>query len=347
MNTRREFLTQVAAAGALVAASPLPNAASGTSFVQTVLGPIDASKLGFTLTHEHLGGWTPDFQAKWPKSAGGRAGYVQQAVEKLNGIRDAGVETIIDLSTYDVGRDVRFLQEVSTKSGIHVVACTGQHMFPPESVLTRNLDEFAAVFRKEIEEGIDGTNVRAGVIKIATRSNEISAFEDRALRAAARVSKLTGVAIQTHTHARLRAGEKQADIFESEGVDYSRVSLGHSDDSGELDYLIGLCKRGFMLDMDHINYGLAPDAALPWRTRADNIRRLIDAGFARQLMLSHDSMFSTSLLPPDARDPRETRNPDGMLFNTRKLIPYLIEIGVAKSAIRAMTIENPQRFLGR
>lgn len=347
MKTRREFLAQVIAAGALAASAPLTAAAPVENVVQSVLGPLDAAKLGFTLTHEHLGGWTPEFQAKWPRGRGDRAAYVAKAVDKLKTIRAAGVDTVVDLSTYDVGRDVRFMKEVSVRSGMQIVACTGQHLFPPESMRARTLEEIAEFFRKEIEAGIDGTGVRAGVIKVATRSNEISAFEDKVLRAAARVSKATGVPIQTHTHARLRAGEEQAGIFESEGVDAARVALGHSDDSGELDYLIGLCKRGYTLDMDHMNYGLAPDAALPWQKRADNIKRLIDAGFTRQLLFSQDSEFSSSLLPPQARDPRERRNPDGMLFNIRKLIPYLLEIGVSKSVIRTITVANPRRFLVR
>ena len=232
------------------------------------------------------------------------------------------------------------------KSGMHIVACTGQHLFPPDPMLARTVEQIAELFRREIEAGIDGTDVRAGVIN-ATRSNEISAFEDKVLRAAARVSKVTGVAIQTHTHARLRAGEKQADILESEGVSAARVAFGHSDDSGDMDYLIGLCRRGYTLDMDHMNFGLAADATLPWQKRADNIKRLIDAGFTQQLLFSQDSAFSSSLLPPQARDQRETRNPDGMLFNIRKLIPYLIENGVSKAAIHMITVENPQRLLVR
>ena len=331
----------------LAAAPPLSRAAQPTSLVQTVLGPLDASKLGVTLTHEHLGGWTPEFQAKWPKGSGDRAGYIKKAVDTLKAIRDAGIGTIVDLSTYDVARDVRFMQEVAMRSGLHIVACTGQHLFPPESMLTRSLQELTEFFRKEIEQGIDGTDIRAGVIKVATRSNEITAFEDKVLRAAARVSKSTGVAIQTHTHARLRAGEKQADIFESEGISPKRISLGHSDDSGDIGYLIGLGKRGYTLDMDHMNYGLGPDAGLPWQKRADNIKQLIDAGFTQQLLFAHDCAFSSSLLPPQLREPREQRNPDGMLFNSRKLIPYLIESGVSKSAIRTITVENPQQFLAR
>lgn len=346
MTTRRAFLAHIAAAGAFAASSPL-KAGSATGEIQTVRGSLDPSKLGFTLTHEHLGGWTPQFQAKWPGGSGDRAGYLEAAIAKLRTIRAAGVDSIVDLSTYDVGRDVRVQHEVSIGSGLHVVACTGQHMFPPDSMLSTSLEGFVELFLKEIEDGIDGTGIKAGVIKIATRSNEISPFEEKTLRAAARVSKATGVAIQTHTNARLRAGERQAAILESEGVSPSRVSLGHSDDSGELEYLLGLCKRGYTLDMDHMNYGLAPDAALPWQQRADTIKRLIDAGFVRQLLFAQDSAFSSSLLPPRDWDPREKLNPDGMLFNIRKLIPYLIESGVAKAAIRTITVENPARLLAR
>ena len=102
-----------------------------------------------------------------------------------------------------------------------------------------------------------------------------------------------------------------------------------------------------MLNMDHMNFGLAPDAVLPWRKRADNIAQLIDAGFARQLMFSHDSAFSSSLLPPQARERREQINPDGMLFNSRQLIPHLIRSGVSQAAIHTITVENPRRFLAR
>ena len=76
------------------------------------------------------------------------------------------------------------------------------------------------------------------------------------MRAAARASKATRVPIETHTHARLRMGERQAEILEAEGVSPGRVSLGHSDDSDDMDYLTGLARRGYTLGMDHINRGL-------------------------------------------------------------------------------------------
>src|SRR6201999_4626661 len=96
---------------------------------------------------------------------------------------------------------------------------------------------------------------KPGVIKVATDSAGVTPFLENALRAAARASKATGVPVTTHTFAQKRIGEKQADIFESEGLSPSRVCLGHSDDSNDLEYLTGLLKRGYTLGMDHFPVG--------------------------------------------------------------------------------------------
>ena len=88
--------------------------------------------------------------------------------------------------------------------------------------------------------------------------------EEKVFKAAARASKATGIPIETHTNSRRRAGEKQAEIFEAEGVSPARVSLGHSDDTDDMNYLTGLAKRGYTLGMDHTFWGMAPGATLPW-----------------------------------------------------------------------------------
>jgi phosphotriesterase-related protein len=312
-----------------------------------VLGPLAPSQLGFTLTHEHIAD-APWYLKKWPASLGGRAGLVGKAVEKLKAVRAEGVSTIVDLTTYDAGRDdIRFLEEVSRKSGMQIVAYTGQRHVPPDPVIDRSIEEFTQFFTKEIEVGIDDTPIKAGVIKVATGGGELSVFEQKVLRAAARVSKATGVPIETHTDAVHRGGEKQAAIFENVGVNPARVSMGHSDDTSDMSYFLGLVKRGYTLGMDHINRGVSPDFRPPLKVRAECIKQLIDAGYADKIFLSHDSEFCSSLLAPEDQEWREKLNPDGMLFNTRKLIPLLKQIGVSERAIQIMTVENPKHFFGR
>ena len=192
MTNRRAFLKQSAATGFAAAALLRPVtgfsqaahveglAASRTGFAQTVLGPLDASKLGFTVVHEHIAD-VPYVLDRWPKDWGGRAGLVAKAVEKLKPVRDAGIATIVDLTPYDVWRDIRFLEEVSHKSGLHMIASTGQRFFPPKvanvSMPARTIEGLADFFRKEIEQGIDDTGIKAGVIKIGVAAKAPTTLE--------------------------------------------------------------------------------------------------------------------------------------------------------------------------
>jgi phosphotriesterase-related protein len=335
---------QAAVAGVLAASGPAlarapasregardrPVAAPGR--VQTVQGSIDASKLGFTLPHEHICRNPADL-------FGGRLNAVARAVETLEAARDEGVDTVVDVTPFDVGRDVRFGEEVSRKSGMQIVACTGQHVFAPADLDQRTLDEITELFIREIELGIEGTDIRAGVIKVAARSGVMTPAEEKVFRAAARASKATGIAVETHTNSPERGGERQAEVFESEGLSPGRVSLGHSNDTDDMDYLTGLARRGYTLGMDHAFWGLAPGAKLTWQKRVECIKRLVDAGFVGQLFLSNDWVFGDL--------EREQVNPDGLLYTTRKTIPYLRQLGVSQQDIETMTVRNPARFFAR
>ncbi|MGH6966386.1 MAG: phosphotriesterase family protein [Phenylobacterium sp.] len=361
MASRRGLLAQVAAAGLastafakLAAAAPVRPSAAGRTpgVVQTVLGPLEASKLGFTLPHEHVCASSGGFWQVWPEYFGGRAAFIDKAVGKLKAAKAGGVDTIVDLTTPDLGRDIRLLQEVSRRSGVHIVACTGIWHDPSLSFSARTHDELRDFFIKEIEQGIEGTPIRAGVIKVATDADGATPTLEKILRAAARASKATGTPIETHSYAPKRGGEAQADIFESEGLDPRTVSIGHSDDSLEMDYLTGLLKRGFMIGMDHMSQGIVEGAPPPeaapylWQRRSDRIKQLVDAGFANRMLLSNDWMLGLSVFATGTLETLDKLNPDGMLFNTRKVIPYLKQIGVTDAAIRLMTVENARRFFG-
>ena len=345
MTSRRAFLCQSLAATAAMV-RPLAATAQAAATAQTVLGPVDASRLGFTLAHEHIADG-PYFLNKWPK--GGRAEFTAAAVEKLKAVREAGVNTIVDLTTYDVGRDIRFLEEVSRKSGLTMIAATGQRFFPPQYpgviMPSRTVAGLAEFFLREIAHGIDGTAIKPGVIKIGIVGGRPTALEETGLRAAVRASKASGLPIRIHTDARKRAGESDAAILEDEGMDPTRVSFDHSDGNGDMDYFLGLVRRGYSLGMDHVHRGLAAHAEPSFARRAQCIKLLIDAGYAGKIFLSQDEEFGGSLLPEEARDFRSRLDPpEGLLFISQRLIPYLRRIGVSERAIHTMTVENPRAF---
>jgi len=355
-STRREFLTQIAGASALalVPNVSIPRAHQRHTLraprpVQTVLGPVDPSKLGFTLPHEHIFAGSAGILETWPVLVGGRTAFRDRVVDKLTTMKAEGVDTIVDVTPSDIGRDIRFLEDVSRRSGVQIVACTGHWLNPSLTMAARTIDELADFFRTEIERGIDGTDIKPGVIKVATDREGVTPFLEKALRAAARVSKATGIPVTTHTYAVGRMGEKQAEIFEAEGLSPTSVCLGHSDETTDIDYLAGLARRGYTLGMDHNPQGLRPPSAgLPsWQQRAATVKQMIDAGFADRLFLSNDWYFGVTIAATGAMDVMDKLNPDGMLFVTRKTIPYLRQLGVADAQIRTITIDNPRRFFSR
>jgi predicted metal-dependent phosphotriesterase family hydrolase len=97
--------------------------------------------------------------------------------------------------------------------------------------------------------------------------------------------------------------------------------------------------------MDHVHRGLSPEFKPSFERRAECIKLLVDAGFAGKIFLSQDSEFGGSLIPEDKKDWRDKIDPaDGLLFTTRKLVPYLKQIGVSEDSIHTMTVENPRSF---
>lgn len=363
MITRRKFLIQVTAAGVVAASSPLAQASKLASespaavkrtpgVVQTVLGPIDASELGFTLPHEHIQVSSAGFLQSWPEYFGGREQLVNKAVEKLKEAKAEGVDTVVDVTPADIGRDVRLLEEVSRKSGVHIITSTGHWLVPSLSMQSRTAEELTRFFMLEIERGIDGTGIKPGVIKVATDQPGLNPFLENTLRAAARAGIASGLPIMAHTHSEGRIGEQQAAIFEEEGLSPDRVCLSHSDDIDDVEYLAGLAKRGYVLGMDHLTWGTELAVAsgimgsLPWQKRVENIKALIDAGYVEKLFISNDWYFDISMTPTGFMAGKEQTNPDGILFSSRKVIPHLKELGVTDQQIKTITVENPKRFFG-
>jgi phosphotriesterase-related protein len=273
-------------------------------------------------------------------------------VERMRVAKAAGVDTIVDCTTADLGRDVRLLQEVSRESGVQIVATTGHWLTPTPSFEARTADELADFFTLEIERGIEDTGVSPGVIKAASQGDGATPFQEMVFKAAARASKRTGVPVTTHSDARHRGGEQQAAIFEQEGLDPRMVCIGHSDETGDFDYLAGLARRGYMLGIDHLFYGLSSmgggtNGIPKWEDRAAMVKRLIEAGLNDRILLASDWMFGLTISPTGTMDVLNERNPLGNLFNIRTTIPYLRQIGVTDDAIHTITTANPKNFFAR
>ena len=307
--------------------------------VETVLGPVDAAQLGVTLSHEHvlvcMGAdnrhypWMFD----WERT---RA----NAVRELRDAKAGGVDTLIDLTTPDLGRDVAFVRDAARAAGVHVVAATGIWRDVPRSFWSRDPDRIAEIFTREIEVGIDDTGIKAGVIKVASDAEGVTPEAERVLRGAARALKRTGCPISTHHWAPARVGLRQVEILREEGAPMDRVCIGHSADTTDVVYLEELLRSGVHLSLDRYPGG---DGRPDWRQRNATVKALIDRGWAHRLMLGHDhapSPVSAGSAPPDAA-PEPTR----YLFLSTVALPALRADGVPQETIDLMMREVPRRFL--
>ncbi|MEX2446415.1 MAG: phosphotriesterase-related protein [Dehalococcoidia bacterium] len=306
-----------------------------------MLGPIPDSQLGFTLSHEHIltsqGQGTKHYPWMFDWDSARRV-----AVESLNEMKTFGIDSLIDLTTPDLARDINFIVDVVTATQAQVVVATGMWRDVPRSFAVREIDESADIFVREIEVGIDDSGVKAGVIKVANDENELTPAHERVLRAAARASNRTGCPISTHHWAQGKQGLEQVRIFQEEDVQMDRVCIGHSADTDDLDYLETLLNAGVYLSMDRYP-GVPP--RLGWEQRNASVKALIDRGWAGRLMLGHDG-HATFPFPLNVPPPEGGHRPDGsLLFVSRTAIPALLEQGVSQDDIDLMTKEAPRRFL--
>ncbi|HMO96880.1 MAG TPA: hypothetical protein PKD27_12240 [Tepidiformaceae bacterium] len=306
--------------------------------VETVLGPIEANSLGVTLSHEHvLVGMGEDnhhypWMFDWPAS---RA----NAIRELSQAKAGGIDTVIDLTTPDLGRDVDFVRDVSRESGMQVVMATGIWRDIPRSFWTRDIDAIADIFVREIEVGINDTGVKAGCIKVANDMGGVTPEGERILRGAARACIRTGCPISTHQWAPEKVGQRQLEIFIEEGAPLDRIAIGHSADTTDVDYLEGLLKAGVFLSMDRY-----PGAAgrPNWEQRNTTVKALIDRGWADRMMLGHD--YAPAPVLYGAPRP-EVTGTTRYLFVTTVAVPALRASGVSQETIDTMMREVPRRFL--
>jgi phosphotriesterase-related protein len=305
--------------------------------VETMTGPIRTADLGFTLMHEHIivrsEGMAHNFPQVWKEQP-----VLDKALKMLTALKARGVDTLVDLTVLGLGRDIPLLLPVVKKTGIQVITATGLYTFNdlPTYFRNRNADEMADLFVGDITQGIQGTTVKAAILKCATDAPGVTPGVEKLLRAVARAHRRTGVPISTHTHAATRRGLEQQDIFASEGVDLGRVIIGHSGDSDDLDYLTKLLERGSYIGMDR--FGL--DFFLPEVKRIETIAKLCQRGWAERMVLSHDAMV---YFDPYELGTMESIRSKWNYFNiVDNIIPQLLQAGVSQSQIDIMARDNPK-----
>ncbi len=314
--------------------------------VQTVLGEVPVEQLGFTLMHEHLVSSAPGIPENYPQL------YIDNlydiVTKDLREIKANHISTVVEASTYDLGRDVKMLKRVSEDTGVNVIACTGWFQDVSPMLGTYSIDKFASLFIDDLTKGIGQTKIKAGILKAAMDIEGPTPGRELLHRAVARASLATGVPIMLHSYPQGEMGRHQLRFLKEEGVALERVKVDHCLETTDMDYICFLAEQGCWLGVDRLPRISTPgNYAVETETRIKMIKRMIDAGLADRMLLSHDFMSTSTLfdhLPAGDQEYVNSLNPERFLFLTKVVLPKVVEMGIDLEVLKKICFDNPRRF---
>ena len=302
--------------------------------IHTVKGPVEIDSLGLILPHEHL--FTDLRGPHVPEYAQGDPSAVLEVVEPyLAEAAAAGATALVECSTIGVGRNVAVLQALANATSIHIVAPTGVYRdaFIPASLRGVSEDYLADLWTTELTEGIEGTSIRAGFIKLAMSDDGPTPLEIRNLRAAVNASQRTGAIIASHTIGGTVA-KKEMDVLEEAGHDLQRFIWIHAQTEPDVSVLKEAARRGAYIELDSVG---APHQSQP--QLLDVAVALIEAGHVDHLLLSHDAGWYS----PGQPDGLPDGGYRGYTALMKDFLPALSARVISDEQLRQITVHNPVR----
>ncbi len=318
--------------------------------VETVSGRIDVDELGITLIHEHFFSSDEAVSVQWPHVRDRELEY-RLALESAEAVKGHGVKTVVDPTAMLLGRDVPTLQRLAGGAGLQVVVCTGIYTYDhlPPFLLSRDADFIAGLFVHDIEQGIQGTEVKAAFIKCAADEPGVNERIEKVHRAAARASVQTGRPIMAHSRPASQTGPRQIEILLEEGVAPHKIQVAHTGDTDDLDYIERLLDQGVYIGMDR--YGL--DLYLPTDRRNATMTELLARGHAERIFLSQDFNIPIAngldWFPPEVIEQLQAAGAAphwSMTFIFEQVIPTLQAAGMTDDQLDTILVQNPRRWLG-
>jgi len=341
--------------------------------IMTVCGPIEAEQLGIVTPHEHIYIDMTVFFSPSNKIGLKNIGERPVTMDVLGLlkrnpflIRDnvimenratqtaelmefkyAGGNTVVDATTIGLGRDPELLRKMAVDTGLNVIAGAGYYVEPAqtEEIKAMSIAEIQDQIVHELTVGIDYTNIKAGIIGEIGISHTMMPFEEKNLRAACRAQKETNAPLLVHINPWSVEGLPAMKIIEEEKVDISRVVICHVDVENREDYIFKLLDSGVYIEFDNFGKEMFMDhwdikeGSGRFVTDSDRIhlvKKLLDHGYEKQLLLSCDVCLKSSL---------HAYGGWGYDHVLTHIVPMLKEIGVTDSQINLMLKENPKRWL--
>ncbi len=311
--------------------------------IKTVYGQINPDELGFTDIHNHL----------WKK--GGMEVLedkdfaiddIEKSRQELQRYAKAGGKALVDMQPIGLGRGIEELKEIAKDSDVHVIAVTGFHrgkLYDKAHFVNKySLDQLVEIVTSEVEKGIEvndfcgpftkHSDVLPGLVKAGSSYYQITPLEEKLMKTVARVNLKTDIPIKTHTHVGTM-GVEQANLFISQGVEPSKICIGHLDRNADLVYHQQVLKTGVYVQYDCV-------ARVKYHPLSDTmnlVKALSEQGYENRIMIGGD-WGRASYLQAYGGEP-------GLEFVPKHLPSLMKDYGISDEVIQRIFIENPKEFL--
>jgi len=300
--------------------------------IMTVNGPIPVREMGITLVHEHIlvdfiGADSINVQ-RWDKSK-----VIERSLPFLKQIRDLGCRTFIECTPAYLGRDPLLLKNLASSSGLNILTNTGYYgagnnKYIPGFVYDETADQIASRWIMEWANGIEGTGIRPGFIKIGVAGDSLSDLHKKLVIAAARAHLKTGLTIASHTGPAVPAFE-ELEILQREGVAPDAFIWVHAQAEKDPGNLIKAAKMGSWIGLDGLNENNVEDYV-------GKLKNMKENDLLSKVLLSHDAGW----YHPGEENGGEYR---GYTTLFEKLIPLLIKENFSKKEINQLLVINPAK----
>jgi phosphotriesterase-related protein len=300
--------------------------------VMTVLGPIKPQKLGLTLSHEHV---LVDFigadQINRSRYKADEAFRV--ILPYLKEAKELGCRGFVECTPSYIGKDPLLLRRLARASRLHILTNTGyygaaENKFLPPHAYTESAEQLSGRWLIEWRDGIEGSGIRPGFIKIGVGGESLSELHRKLVRAAALTHRASGLTIASHTGPARLALEQLA-VLHEQGLRGDAFVWVHAQSEGDMDACFRVAAQGAWVSYD----GYSPTETARY---VNVFREFKDRGCLDQLLLSHDAGW----FHPGEPNGGQFR-PFGDLF--RDLLPELRRSGISETDIRLVTTDNPAR----
>ncbi|MBS1748217.1 MAG: hypothetical protein JST21_18815 [Bacteroidetes bacterium] len=354
---RRDFLTMGSLSLGAIGMADFSFATTGAGLhtnrkkiiIPTVTGYVTPDKLGTTLMHEHIlwfSGTTNENPGYMPIPDDLQDQSVDFAVSALNDAARVGIDTVVDLTPH---RSIDLYKRIAEQTTVNIIVSTGfyrRSKIPQWMAEMEDEKQMEELMRKEVTDGIDGTKIKAGIIKVANEGGQLTDWEKKVFRAAARVNKSTGVPIATHTGSPM----EQFDLLLKSGANPHQVFLSHVDvgRKGKPGDLLNVVKEGGYLQVDTFGQ----EFYTPQKELVSFLRSFFDAGYGNRVFISIDSNWhweNGKKIFEGAGPPNFDPNAANRLFAymITDAVPMLLKSGFSMKEINTFLTDNPRNFFKR